>query len=60
MQNTLVVAKPKLINSVFIFFCELVFKIHKNKTSNVSDNTFCFRWKLKMQSVIVVSETIVD
>ena len=42
MQNALVVAKPKLINSVFMFFCEFVFKIPKNETSNVSDNTLNF------------------
>ena len=28
-QNALVVAKPKLIHSVFMFLCEFVFNIHK-------------------------------
>ena len=56
--DALVVAKPKLIHSVFMLFSEFVFKIHKNKTSNVNHNTLCFRGTVTMQIVIVFAETI--
>ena len=58
----MVIAKPKLIHSaVFMFFCASLFffLIHKNKTLKVRDNILCFRYKAKMQIVIVVAETIV-
>ena len=42
-----------------MFFVRVCFKIHKDKTLNVSDNTLCFRKKVELQIVIVVAETIV-
>ena len=41
-----------------MLFSEFVFKIHKNKTLNVTHNTLCFRWTVTMQIVIVLAETI--
>ena len=41
--------------SVYVFFASLFLNFHKNKTLNVSHNTLCFRWTVKMQIVIVVT-----